>query len=197
MAIASAFAVYWLSRGRSAWRAVWLAAFWLLFAAGMVYPVLGNITRAGNFEPEPTLDGTAYLAEGQADDYAAIAWLNENVAGAPVILEKPGTGGSAYVYEGRVAALTGLPTLLGWGGHEGQWRGSYTVQSAREPDILTIYNSPDPVAAQTLLEAYDVTYVYVGPLERSEYEPRGLEKFDRFMDVAYQGGSVTIYKMRE
>lgn len=197
MGIASAFAVYWLSRRLSAWRTAWQVAFWLLFAAGMVYPVLGNISRAGNFEPEPTLDGTAYLAEGQADDYAAINWLNENVTDAPVILEKPGTGGSAYVYEGRVAALTGLPTLLGWGGHEGQWRGSYTIQQSREPDILTIYNSPDPTVAQALLEAYGVTYVYVGPLERSEYEPRSLDKFARFMDVAYQGGSVTIYKMRE
>jgi uncharacterized membrane protein len=158
---------------------------------------LGNISRAGNFAPEPTLDGTAYLAEGQPDDYAAIAWLNENVQGAPVILEKPGTGGSSYVYEGRVAALTGLPTLLGWAGHEGQWRGSYEIQSAREPDILTIYNTFDPAVARTLLEGYGVTYVYVGPLERSEYDPRGLDKFGRFMDVAYQGGSVTIYEMRD
>jgi uncharacterized membrane protein len=90
-----------------------------------------------------------------------------------------------------------LPTLLGWAGHEGQWRGSYAIQSAREPDILAIYNSPDPAAAQALLEAYGVTYVYVGPLERSDYDTRGLDKFGRFMDVAYQGGSVTIYKMRE
>ncbi len=207
MAVASAFAVYWLSRRREAvqgavkvLRAAFLAGFWVLFIMGLAYPLLGNVTRAGNFERisetdhRPTLDGTVYLAQGQADDYAAIAWLNENVEGAPVILEKPGTGGSSYVYEGRVSALTGLPTLLGWAGHEGQWRGSYEVQRAREPDIEAIYAALDVDYARELLEAYDVVYVYVGPLERSTYDPRALEKFARFMDVAYENEGVTIYK---
>ncbi len=195
MAIASAFAVYWLSRRTGALRRAFLAGFWLLFALGMVYPVLGNYSRAGGFQPEPTLDGTAYLAESQPDDYAAIRWLNENVGGAPVILETPGSGGSSYVYEGRVSALTGLPTLLGWAGHEGQWRGSDTIQNARAPDIETIYNTRDPLTARSLLDQYDVTYVYVGPVERSNYDPRSLEKFGRFMDVVYQNDGVTIYKV--
>ena len=203
MGVASAFAVYWLGRRQpslspdraaNGLRRLVLAGFWLLFALGMVYPVLGNISRAGNFDHKPTLDGTAYLAAGQPDDYAAIQWLNENVAGAPVILETPGAGGDSYVYNGRVAALTGLPTLLGWAGHEGQWRGDYTVQGLREPDIKTLYTTDDIELAQALLDAHDITYVYVGPLERSTYDPRGLEKFARFMAVVYQQGGVTIYK---
>ena len=156
---------------------------------------MGNYSRAGGFDHRPNLDGTAYLAAAQPDDHAAIAWLNENVDGAPVILEKPGNGGSSYVYEGRVSALTGLPTLLGWAGHEGQWRGSYEVQSAREPDIATIYNTLSVDQALTLLDKYGITYVYVGLLERSEYDPRGLEKFGRFMATVYQYDSVTIYKI--
>jgi uncharacterized membrane protein len=163
----------------------------------MVYPVLGNYSRAGHFDPEPTLDGTAYLAESQADDYAATAWLNEYVAGAPTILEAPGNSGSSYVYEGRVSTLTGLPTLLGWAGHESQWRGSYAVQSEREPDIEAIYGEvSDMEGTQALLEEYGVSYVYVGPLERSRYDPRALQKFARFMDVAYENEGVTIYRMR-
>jgi YYY domain-containing protein len=203
MAVASAFAVYWLSRrgeGRNrayqVGRVLYLVTFWILFAMGMVYPVLGNIRRAEDFASAPRLDGTAYLLETQADDHAAVAWLNENVAGAPVILEKPGAGGSSYVYEGRVSALTGLPTLLGWAGHEGQWRGDYTVQAAREPDIEMLYNTLDLEAALTLLDKYDITYVYVGLLERSEYDPRGLEKFGLFMDIVYENEGVTIYKRR-
>jgi YYY domain-containing protein len=203
MALASAFAVYWLGRREpSPWpgratnglRRLALAGFWLLFALGMIYPVLGNISRAGNFDHKPTLDGTAYLASSQPDDYAAIQWLNDNVADAPVILETPAGGGDSYDYKGRVAALTGLPTLLGWAGHEAQWRGSYTVQAEREPDIRTLYTTPDVELARTLLDAYDITYVYVGPLERSTYDPRGLDKFSRFMAVVYQQGEVTIYK---
>ncbi len=215
MAVASAFAVYYLSDlttkdtkatkengerltgtrvGRIV-RSLSLVGFWVLFALGMVYPVLGNYSRAGGFDHQPNLDGTAYLAAAQPDDHAAIAWLNENVTGAPVILEKPGTGGSSYIYEGRVSALTGLPTLLGWAGHEGQWRGSYEVQSAREPDIATIYNTLSVDQALTLLDKYGISYVYVGLLERSEYDPRGLDKFGRFMETVYQNDGVTIYKI--
>jgi YYY domain-containing protein len=194
MAIASAFAVYWLSRQKSRLRLVFLVAFWVLFAMGMVYPVLGNASRAGNFARAPTLDGTAYLADSHPEDYAAIAWLNEEVEGAPRLLEAPGTGGSSYVYEGRVSALTGLPTLLGWAGHEGQWRGNYDIQHAREPDIEAIYNTLNGQLALTLLDSYDITYVYVGPLEREKYDPRALEKFERLLDVVYQQDGVTIYK---
>jgi YYY domain-containing protein len=197
MAIASAFGIYWLSRKRSWLRSAFQIGFWALFAMGLFYPALGNISRAGNFGHAPTLDGTAYLANGQSDDYAAVAWLNENVDGAPVILEAPGKGGASYVYEGRVAALTGLPTLLGWAGHENQWRGNYDIQRAREPDIEEIYNSLDPSAALTLMDKYDITYVYVGPLERSKYDPRALEKFERFMNVVYRNDGVTIYRIRE
>ncbi len=203
MGIASAFAVYWMSHDMGRRRvfekmARWsfLIAFWVLFAMGMVYPVLGNIRRAGEFASAPNLDGIAYLAQGKPDDYAAIAWLNENVSGAPVILEAPGTGGSSYVYQGRVSALTGLPTLLGWAGHENQWRGSYEIQAAREPDIEMIYETLDPQAALTLLDKYDITYVYVGPLERSTYGPGGLHKFEQIMDVAYRNDGVTIYRAR-
>jgi YYY domain-containing protein len=197
LAIASAFAVYWLSREKSRLRTVFLAGFWLLFGMGMVYPVLGNISRAGNFAHSPTLDGTAYLATDQADDYAAISWLNQNVDGAPVILEAPGSGGSSYVYEGRISALTGLPAVLGWAGHEGQWRGSYTIQQARDPDIETLYNTTDPQEALALLAKYNITYVYVGPLEQSKYSARGLAKFESLMDVAYRGEGVTIYRTRK
>ena len=91
--------------------------------------------------------------------------------------------------------MTGLPTLLGWAGHEGQWRGSYDVQHAREPDIETIYNTLDPEQALTLMGKYDITYVYVGPLERTKYDPRALDKFAQFMDVVYQQGDVTIYQV--
>ena len=203
MGITSAFAVYWMSRGMGQRRAsekiargAFLVGFWVLFAMAMVYPVLGNIRRADEFANAPRLDGTAYLAESQPDDYAAIGWLNEHVTGAPVILEAPGKGGDSYVYKGRVSALTGLPTLLGWSGHENQWRGSYEIQGAREPDIETIYNTLDPQAALTLLDEYDITYVYVGPVERSTYDPRGLDKFAQFMEVAYQNAGVTIYKVR-
>jgi YYY domain-containing protein len=171
-----------------------VAAF--LIAAGLVYPMLAIPARAAEYGGLPTLDGAAHLAETYPDDYAAIAWLNENVTGAPVILEAPGDGFMAYAYEGRISAHTGLPTLIGWAGHEQQWRGSYDEQGRREPDIETLYTSTDPAEVLTLLDKYDISYVYVGPVERKRYSPAGLAKFAKLMEPVYDSGPVTIYRRR-
>ncbi len=167
----------------------------LLVAAGMVYPVLAIRARAREYGAPPTLDGTKYLAHLHPHDYAAIAWLNDNVDGAPVILEAPADRYRAYVYEGRVSAHTGLPTLLGWAGHEHQWRGNYEEQARREPDIETLYTSTDPAEILTLMDEYDVSYVYVGPVERERYPSPGLAKFAGLLDVVYDTGEVTIYRL--
>ncbi len=173
----------------------------LLILAGFVYPLLAIPARAGEYGGPPTLDATAYLAQAQPEDYAAIAWLNENVGRdgdvVPVILEAPGDQFKAYVYEGRVSAHTGLPTLLGWGGHEHQWRGDYEEQARREPDIEALYTSVDPDEVWALLDEYDIRYVYVGPLERGRYPPAGLAKFAGLLDVAYDADGVTIYRVEE
>ncbi len=193
LAIASAYGVYRLASGGGITRRLCLGGFTALFLAGMVYPLAAGYTRAEGFAGPPTLDGTAYMSRHSPDDYLAIGWLNENVAGAPVILEAAGGSFSEYA---RVSSQTGLPTVLGWDSHEVQWRGSAEEVNRRKPDVEALYNSPDVEQALTLLEKYDITYVYVGPLERGRYSAAGLAKFDRFMDVVYQRGGVTIYKRR-
>jgi len=194
LALASAYGVYYIvKRARGLGRALFLGGVAVLVALGMIYPLAAGFDKAGGFAPEPTLDGLAWVRRHSPDEYAAVQWLNQNVPGTPVILEA--TGGSFTEY-GRVSSRTGLPTLLGWGGHELQWRGSYEEPGKREPDINTIYSSLDSQHVLTLLEKYDITYIYVGPLERGKYSPAALAKFDRFMDVAFQQGNVTIYTRR-
>jgi YYY domain-containing protein len=172
-------------------KAVVIAVAAALICAGLIYPALAVSKRAGEQGDEITLDGAAYLARDHTADYAAITWLNEHVGDAPVILEIPGGG---YVYEGRVSAHTGLPTVLGWMGHEHQWRGSYDELSRRQGDIETLYAGEDVEEALTLLDKYDIRYVYVGPLERERYPAEGLAKFAGLMDVVYESDGVVIYK---
>jgi YYY domain-containing protein len=196
LGISSAFALYYLgpwNRGRRRVPStLWIAGFVPLFLAGLVYPVLATHNKTGGFGGAPTLDGMAHLESAYTDDLAAIRWLRANASGAPVILEA--TGGS-YSYYGRVSVHTGLPTLLGWGGHQLQWRGNYEEPGKREPDIEAIYTSPDPGRTRALLDEYGITYVYVGPLERDTYRIGRpvLDKLEGLMDVVYQEGEVTIY----
>ena len=143
-----------------------------------------------------TLDGLARLRTFNQDEYDAIMWLQNNTTGSPVVLEA--TGG-AYSEYGRVAANTGLPTVLGWANHQFQWRGSDTPEpGAREPIIREIYSRPFWENTDFFLNEYDVEYIYVGGLEVSSYGVEGVlpgkEKFDAQLEVAYENNSVTIYR---
>jgi YYY domain-containing protein len=198
LALASAFGVYYVGQAlEGIGRRVWQGAFVVLILAGMVYPVLATYNKANKFQNQPTLDGIAWIEQVYPNDHTAILWLRENAAPGDVILEAPADSYASYRYEGRVSAMTGQPTLLGWGGHQGQWRGNYDEPARRAPDIELLYNGIDPETTLTLLDKYDITYVYVGPVERQRYKPNGLQKFERLMDVAFEQGDVVVYRRRE
>jgi len=196
LALVAAFAVYYVSKNLRGLLALgWGTVMALLVAGGMVYPVLATLNKTNNFQNEqPTLNGIEWISHQHPGDYAAIEWLRKNAQDGSVILEAPGSSYAAYQYTGRVSAMTGLPTLLGWGGHESQWRGNYDEPARREPDIDLLYNTSDLRLAQALLDKYNITYVYVGSLERERYSPQGLKKFEQIMTVAFQQDDVIIYK---
>jgi uncharacterized membrane protein len=162
--------------------------------------MLATLNKANNFQNKPTLNGIRWISEYHPGDYAAIEWLRANAPNEAVILEAPGapagTPQFGYHYTGRISAMTGLPTLLGWGGHESQWRGNYDEPGRREPEIERLFNTTDFQETQTLLDKYDITYVYVGSLERDRYSAQGLRKFDLFMDVVFQQDEVIIYQRK-
>ncbi len=175
-------------------RVAWLVPLVLLVAASLVYPYASVRIKTNRFTNVATLDGSYYLKNTYPADREGIEWLRQNVRGNPVVLEA--TGGE-YTDFARVSTFTGLPTVLGWGGHELQWRGNYDEPGQRVPDIDTLYGSPDPEAAKALLAKYDITFVFVGTLERQKYSATALNKFAQFMDVAYEHpGGVRIYRRR-
>ncbi|MGC8878155.1 MAG: DUF2298 domain-containing protein [Anaerolineae bacterium] len=182
----------WQSMLRGLWGLVMVC----LVLAGLVYPILSTPSKVAHYEDEPQLDGMEWLSKVYPGDYAAIRWLQANVPGEAVILEAPGDRYAAYDYVGRVSALTGLATLLGWGNHEHQWRGSYEVPARREPDIEALFNGLDPSRTTALLDQYDIAYVYVGTLERKRYRADGLAKFEKLMEAIYRQGDVVIYQRR-
>jgi YYY domain-containing protein len=162
--------------------------------AGLIYLPAGIITRSGGSAANATLDGMAYFARDYVDDWTAIQWMQKNISGNPVILE--GTKG-AYWIEGRSSRFsmaTGLPTLMGWINHEGQWRGNAFSQVAgRDGDIRTIYQSRDWQTTAALLDKYQVKYVIVTSLEQDWYKPLYLQKFQSNMITVYQSGDVIIF----
>ena len=141
----------------------------------------------------PTLDAVEATAPFAPDEYAAVNWFDQNVTGAPIILEA--VGSDYHAETSRISAWTGLPSVLGWSDHETQWRGNDELQRPRALDITTIYSTTDTTQALALLNQYHVRYVYVGPAERRLYEPNSLQKFDSLLPVAFQQGAVAIYRV--
>lgn len=170
----------------------------LLFLIALTFPYHAIQSRQEEYAQgqnnTPTLNGLAYLMHSNPDEYAALSWLRENVSDTPIILEAVGGQYSNY---GRVSATTGLPTLLGWAGHEYQWRGyDHPEPAIREPLVRQIYSTPNLENVVDLLNQHKVTYIYVGGLERSSYGPNGLEKFAGNLEIAFQNQTVTIYRWR-
>jgi uncharacterized membrane protein len=139
-----------------------------------------------------SLDGLTWLKQSQPDDYAGVMWLRKNAHGTPVELEA--TGGEFTIF-GRVSTFSGLPTVMGWAGHELQWRPNDPEINIRARDVNTIYSTPNARKAKALLHKYNVRYVFVGSLETQAAGGRAphLVKFSRFMRVVFHTGSTTIY----
>jgi len=212
MGCASAYGVWWLfdRLAKPASRVIFGLSATLFIGLGLVYTVFAIPSRANDFSGPANLDGASEVAQANPDDWAAIQWLDANAqsgfpAGSvPVILEAPG---DSYHYEGRISTFTGYPTVLGWAGHEGQWRGNYDEQAKREPDIATIYTTSDGQAALDLLHKWEVDYVILGMPEQNYIrglcsQPAractatlALRKFDLVLQPVFSQGQVTIYRV--
>ena len=201
MALASAYAVvdvgrWTTSQGRRALIGHLLSvAIVLLVGAGLVYTVVAGYSKANGFQGETTLDGLAYLRRFQPDDAAAIDWLQANVKGAPVVLE---AAGGSYSQYNRVSMVTGLPTLLGWDGHELQWRGDRygELVDGRPEAIDRIYRLAKGEELLDLMRQWNIEYLYVGNLEREKYRltPAALKRFEQALWKVYENGTVHIYQ---
>jgi YYY domain-containing protein len=200
---------------RGGWDIAFRVGLVLLLVVGLTYPALGILTRTGNFQLDKaavlldtiwtskdenakvtarqelgslwTLDYFNMFKRQNPDDAAAIRWLQSAPDG--VVAEAIGDSYSAYA---RVSTLTGLPTVLGWPGHESQWRGGYGPQGSRQSDIETLYATSDWNTAKDIIARYNIRYVFVGTLERGK--PLQEEKFQHNMQVAFQQGNTVIYE---
>jgi YYY domain-containing protein len=192
--------------------ALWSAALVTLLAASVVYPVLATSARTANLTLPRSLDGIAYMATDRATSYvdctqvgggsnngdeAAIRWLNAHIDGAPVIVEAPG---SEYSHCSRISAFTGLPAVMGWSGHEAQWRVNWLAQPGHDATlnerldaVSKIYTNPDQNTVLGLLQRYHVRLLYVGAAERQTYAGVDLDRYASFLTVVYQHAGVTIY----
>lgn len=145
-----------------------------------VYSWFGEVWKPSEYQG---LDATAFLEEDFPEDAGAIRWLKENIEGSPVVLE---ANGDSYTDYERVSAMTGLPTILGWYVHEWLWRSDVPDINAKSEDVKTIYTSTDTETVRALLEKYDVSYIFVGSMEREKYMDIQTDTLRSYGEVVYE-----------
>jgi YYY domain-containing protein len=174
---------------RGTWDWLFRLGLSIVLIMSLTYTVLAVMTKTNQFKPEPgwSLDGAAYLQRYNPDEAMAVEWLKQSQDG--IVVEAVGGSYSNYA---RISTLTGLPTVLGWPGHEGQWRGSSTPQGDRQEDVKRLYETSSWQDAKIILEKYEIRYIYIGSLERSTYQVNEA-KFLRYLIPIFSQGGVTIY----
>ena len=205
MAVTGGAALGWLwpfiSRLSELPRTAWSGALAVLVFLAILYPLLGTrakIEDRWSLDAPQTLDGIAFMPHVErfengkafplAPDYDALRWLQDNIAGTPVILEAHTV---EYNWGNRVTVYTGLPAIVGWNWHQRQQRSAQSDEVwARVNDVDTLYNTVDLNLTRELLSKYDVRLIIVGELERAYYDPAGLAKFE---DMANSGALKILY----
>jgi len=191
LSLASAYGIVVLLRNlRGAANVVFSVIFALVLVVGLTYPAIGIFSKTNNFKPAfgYTLDDFDRIQRENPDEAAVILWLRS----APDGVVAEAVGGS-YSQYGRISIYTGLPTVLGWPGHEDQWREG-SLQGSRKQDIEMLFTTNDWATAQEIIDRYNIRYIVVGNLERTTYQVNE-DKFNRFLKPIFQQGNVTVYEV--
>jgi uncharacterized membrane protein len=159
---------------------------------GLAYPIGATWTKSNAFKGEPTLMGDRFLERGSPADWLAIQWLRQNAVGRPVVAEAVGGDYTDYA---RVSTFSGLPTIIGWVGHELQWRGQRPDYNPRQQAVDTLYQSPNRDEVIRVAQQYHVQYVFFGSLERSKYGPEAQARLDKMLAPVFSRSGTTIYRV--
>ena len=204
-------------------KVVWFVPAVVLIGIAGVFPF--TATRGRSFDrmaPDLplTLNGMDYMTQAKhrefspehgvsaeidlAQDYQLVRWLQENVAGSPVIMEGRKPGGE-YHWNGRMSILTGLPSVLGWNWHQRQQRTFYPMHDwifQREKNVLQFYDTDDIDVAVDMIHHFSIKYIIRSGLEEVHSTAAGLEKFERMVEhglltIAHEVEGAKIYEVDE
>lgn len=181
----------------------WLFRLIVIVVYGMAFFFIffGLISKTNGFQRPYgwTLDGAAHLEKQSPDMMAAVHWLRNAPPG--VLVEAVSPSGGSYTNFASISMLSGQPAVLGWVGHESQWRGGSKEIGSRQADVELLYCTRDWETTRGVIEIYNIRYIYVGNLERSTYAPgqgacdSGLNegKFRQHLTPVFEQGDSIIF----
>ena len=137
------------------------------------------------------LDALAYLDRAAPGEAAALRWARAELDPHEALLLE--AVGPSYGSGNRVSAASGVPTLLGWPGHELQWR--------RDPPIGELlalveraYAAGATEETRRLLRGRGVTHVYLGAEERRQHGDGVAQRFEGW-PVVFEAAGVRVVRV--
>lgn len=129
-----------------------------------------------------------YIKENYSDDYEAIQWIKSNIDKDKIIVEHPS---GSFSISSRISVFTANPTVLGWHGHEWVWRATEDYEAPQEEtnrwkQIHTLYKSATVDYAKTLIDRYNISYIYIGNVEFEEYKDLNLDVLLSLGEIVYK-----------
>lgn len=161
----------------------------VVIACGLIYPLFAISETLSSPTKNWTLDGNAWFSLYYPDEQKAVDALRQLPKG--VIVEA--VGGS-YTSAARFSTYTGYQTVLGWPGHESQWRGGGKEMGSRQDDIARLYRTSDWGEALKMINQYHIRYVVIASLERSTYKVYEAKFVENAVKV-FQSGDTAIYEI--
>ncbi len=156
----------------------------------LMWPINAAASRLRQKDGPLSLDARGPLARRNAGDAAAVDWMIQHAPRGSVVLE---ASGDPYSEFARIASHTGVPTVLGWGNHEGLWRGNDPEVGRRLEQIKRFYTSRDPRVGWDTIQKYRVTHVVVGDMERQVYPGADSVGDFPFLAPVFRSGNTTVY----
>lgn len=167
-----ALAVLWHeSAGVALGRAALTSAVVAAIVLGAAYPIVSTYQWTDHFTAWRGLDGLAFGDETDPDDVAAIRWLSAQSRPGEVVLEAAGCSYRPFsrLPFSRVSAFTGVPTVIGWDGHERQWRAGQPAALGdiprRQSAVAAMFADPE----SPLFADFAVTWLFVGSYEAGNW----------------------------
>ncbi len=187
--LAASYAAVLIFTHTRKWSLLFKSGILLSLVLSFMYPFFMTLNRTNQFKDAKnwTLDGNHFREVYQPFDYAGAEWLRSAEEG--VIAEAVGGSYSGYA---RMATVSGQQTVLGWVGHEYQWRGGGTEVGSRETDMRTLYETNQWEQALTIIKTYQIRYIVVGTYETSTYNLRE-DKFIQHLPIVFQNDGLVIF----
>ena len=160
----------------------------LVLMIGSLYYVPGALIAKANTDDFRGFNGLSYIPQ---DEFNAIHWLSRQEKKGNIVEAI----GPDYSYYGRVSASTGIPTIIGWVGHQSQWRGTRAEFNVRQEDVKKIYLNINNQETRNLLKKYKVKWIIAGNREKKLFGSELSEKLSLSFNKVYSSKGIDIFEI--